>query len=54
MKNQDYYLSTYKDFTIEQTTYIHFEETMMQLSYREDLRLVDGEIHSFIGLINLN
>lgn len=51
---QDSYLQTVEDFSLNRNIYIYFENTMIELSFKEDVRLVNGVLHSFINKINLN
>lgn len=51
---QGSYLQIVEDFTINNNMYIYFEDTMIELMFKEDIRLVDGKLHDFIGKINLN
>jgi len=51
---QNSYLQIVEDFSLSKSLYIYIENTMIELKYKEDVRLVNGEIHPFIKHINLN
>jgi len=52
--NPESYFQVYEDFTLSKKDYIYFEGIMIELSYKEDVRLINGELHKLINKINLN
>ena len=51
---QVYYSQKYEDYTLQRSLYIYIEETMIELKYKEAIRVIDGELHPLIKSINLN
>jgi len=53
MKQIPFY-QIYEDFTLDKVIYLYVDGELLQIPYKEDVRMIDGIIHPIINIINLN
>jgi hypothetical protein len=51
---QNYYIQKYEDYVVDIKDIFIIEDMLVGIQYKQQLRLIDNNIHPLIGFINLN